>query len=142
MHSFFLAETCKYLYLLYNDTMLRGRNYVFTTEGHLFPVGAPAAFSRSITTEDGSGAEGDEEQQCDGEGMMVWEQQLWGMRRGWSALDAMVCPHADPGISMVDSTCHVLDVKMDHRFDPVVHMHHHVFFHASSSPCCHYGASA
>ena len=23
MHSFFLAETCKYLFLLYNDTFLR-----------------------------------------------------------------------------------------------------------------------
>lgn len=25
MHSFFLAETCKYLFLLYNDTFLRVR---------------------------------------------------------------------------------------------------------------------
>ena len=27
MHSFFLAETCKYLFLLYNDTFLRVRLY-------------------------------------------------------------------------------------------------------------------
>ncbi|XP_024972304.1 alpha-mannosidase I MNS5 isoform X2 [Cynara cardunculus var. scolymus] len=37
-HSFFLAETCKYLYLLFNDSALMGRNYVFTTEGHPLPV--------------------------------------------------------------------------------------------------------
>eukprot|EP00884_Botryococcus_braunii_P002291 jgi/Botrbrau1/12062/Bobra.0295s0017.1 len=39
MPSFFLAETCKYLFLLFNDT-LRGGNYVLTTEGHPIPVAA------------------------------------------------------------------------------------------------------
>ncbi|CAM8878392.1 unnamed protein product [Rhodiola kirilowii] len=33
-HSFFLAETCKYLYLLFDDSFLANQNYIFTTEGH------------------------------------------------------------------------------------------------------------
>ncbi|KAH9290761.1 hypothetical protein KI387_034878, partial [Taxus chinensis] len=37
-HSFFLAETCKYLYLLFDDTFLVDGNYVFSTEGHPLPV--------------------------------------------------------------------------------------------------------
>ncbi|XP_047972938.1 alpha-mannosidase I MNS5 isoform X2 [Salvia hispanica] len=37
-HSFFLAETCKYLYLLFDDSFLVNRNYVFTTEGHPLPI--------------------------------------------------------------------------------------------------------
>ncbi|XP_019456622.1 PREDICTED: alpha-mannosidase I MNS5 isoform X1 [Lupinus angustifolius] len=37
-HSFFLAETCKYLYLLFDDSFLLERNYIFTTEGHPLPV--------------------------------------------------------------------------------------------------------
>jgi len=39
MHSFFLAETVKYLYLLYDeDNWLCKGNYLFNTEGHIFPV--------------------------------------------------------------------------------------------------------
>nr|XP_009615084.1 alpha-mannosidase I MNS5-like [Nicotiana tomentosiformis] len=37
-HSFFLAETCKYLYLLFDDSFLLNQNYIFTTEGHPLPV--------------------------------------------------------------------------------------------------------
>lgn len=37
-HSFFLSETCKYLYLLYDDSFLDNRNYIFTTEGHPLPI--------------------------------------------------------------------------------------------------------
>ncbi|CAI5461801.1 unnamed protein product [Closterium sp. Yama58-4] len=40
-HSFFLAETCKYLYLLFDESALeRGNihNYIFSTEGHILPV--------------------------------------------------------------------------------------------------------
>ena len=37
-HSFFLAETCKYLYLLFDDSFMDGRNLVFSTEGHPLPV--------------------------------------------------------------------------------------------------------
>lgn len=43
---FFMSETvllsvfcsCKYLYLLFDDSFLVDRNYVFTTEGHPLPV--------------------------------------------------------------------------------------------------------
>ncbi|RHZ23257.1 hypothetical protein DYB37_001309 [Aphanomyces astaci] len=39
MPSYFLSETCKYLYLLFDETnFLRKANYVFTTEAHPFPV--------------------------------------------------------------------------------------------------------
>lgn len=39
MNSFFLAETCKYLYLLFDEqNFAHQRRYIFTTEGHLFPV--------------------------------------------------------------------------------------------------------
>ena len=40
--SFFLSETCKYLYLLFDtENPLHGKNserYLFTTEGHIFPI--------------------------------------------------------------------------------------------------------
>jgi len=37
MESFFLAETCKYLYLLYDpNNFLLKKNVVFSTEGHPF----------------------------------------------------------------------------------------------------------
>ncbi|XP_063797356.1 ER degradation-enhancing alpha-mannosidase-like protein 1 isoform X2 [Pseudophryne corroboree] len=41
MESFFLSETCKYLYLLFdeeNPVHLTGNKYLFTTEGHLIPL--------------------------------------------------------------------------------------------------------
>ncbi|XP_061779609.1 ER degradation-enhancing alpha-mannosidase-like protein 1 [Nerophis lumbriciformis] len=41
MESFFLSETCKYLFLLFDeDNPLHklGNKYIFTTEGHLIPV--------------------------------------------------------------------------------------------------------
>jgi mannosidase alpha-like ER degradation enhancer 2 len=39
MPSFFLSETCKYLYLLFdNDNFIHRGNYVFTTEAHPFPA--------------------------------------------------------------------------------------------------------
>ncbi|KAL0582475.1 hypothetical protein ABG067_007655 [Albugo candida] len=39
MPSFFLAETCKYLYLLFNtSSFIRNGNFVFTTEAHPFPI--------------------------------------------------------------------------------------------------------
>ena len=39
--SFFLSETCKYLYLLFdidNPINKMGEKYLFTTEGHVFPI--------------------------------------------------------------------------------------------------------
>ncbi|XP_069592289.1 ER degradation-enhancing alpha-mannosidase-like protein 1 isoform X2 [Ranitomeya imitator] len=41
MESFFLSETCKYLFLLFdeeNPLHVTGSKYLFTTEGHLIPV--------------------------------------------------------------------------------------------------------
>ncbi|XP_077864558.1 ER degradation-enhancing alpha-mannosidase-like protein 1, partial [Saccoglossus kowalevskii] len=41
MESFFLSETCKYLYLLFDeDNYLNkeGNKYIFTTEGHILPI--------------------------------------------------------------------------------------------------------
>ncbi|XP_071122942.1 ER degradation-enhancing alpha-mannosidase-like protein 1 isoform X2 [Mytilus edulis] len=41
MESFFLSETCKYLYLLFdedNHLNKHASKYVFTTEGHVFPI--------------------------------------------------------------------------------------------------------
>uniref|UniRef100_A0A8C5PVR6 alpha-1,2-Mannosidase n=1 Tax=Leptobrachium leishanense TaxID=445787 RepID=A0A8C5PVR6_9ANUR len=41
MESFFLSETCKYLYLLFdedNPVHRTGNKYLFTTEGHLVPL--------------------------------------------------------------------------------------------------------
>lgn len=41
MESFFLSETCKYLYLLFdveNPVNKRFAKYVFTTEGHILPI--------------------------------------------------------------------------------------------------------
>ncbi|XP_071984005.1 ER degradation-enhancing alpha-mannosidase-like protein 1 [Engystomops pustulosus] len=41
MESFFLSETCKYLFLLFDDenpVHATGSKYLFTTEGHLIPL--------------------------------------------------------------------------------------------------------
>ncbi len=41
MESFFLSETLKYLYLLFDtDNFVHRGNYVFNTEAHIFPVRA------------------------------------------------------------------------------------------------------
>jgi hypothetical protein len=43
MPSYFLAETCKYLYLLFdeNNFVLKDNRYLFSTESHIFPVFPP-----------------------------------------------------------------------------------------------------
>lgn len=39
MPSFFLAETCKYLYLTFDpENLIHQSNHVFTTEGHILPI--------------------------------------------------------------------------------------------------------
>lgn len=35
--SFFLAETLKYLYLMFSDEVVDLSEYVFNTEAHMFP---------------------------------------------------------------------------------------------------------
>eukprot|EP01130_Rhizamoeba_saxonica_P003267 TRINITY_DN1395_c0_g1_i3.p1 TRINITY_DN1395_c0_g1~~TRINITY_DN1395_c0_g1_i3.p1 ORF type:complete len:350 (-),score=70.91 TRINITY_DN1395_c0_g1_i3:37-1086(-) len=42
MDSFFLTETCKYLYLLFDEhNKFNSGGYIFTTEGHLLPMKQP-----------------------------------------------------------------------------------------------------
>mmetsp|Transcript_10206 Transcript_10206/g.18414 ORF Transcript_10206/g.18414 Transcript_10206/m.18414 type:complete len:167 (+) Transcript_10206:897-1397(+) len=100
MHSFFLAETCKYLYLLYNDSFLQNGNYLFTTEGHLFPLTAasPAGVDAHGEMWDGS---------------PVFDPD-WGSPGGVNALEAMVCPDPDPSKALVESVCHLHDLRADH----------------------------
>lgn len=40
MDSYFLSETCKYLYLLFDEDnqFIRAPNFIFTTEAHMFPI--------------------------------------------------------------------------------------------------------
>ncbi|RLN99257.1 hypothetical protein DYB28_013012, partial [Aphanomyces astaci] len=53
MPSYFLSETCKYLYLLFDETnFLRKANYVFTTEAHPFPVLPSAEVTPILTASD------------------------------------------------------------------------------------------
>ncbi|KAL3697129.1 hypothetical protein R1sor_011205 [Riccia sorocarpa] len=99
-HSFFLSETCKYLYLLFDDSFLKGGNYVFTTEGHPLPV------------------------------LRAWQQWLppskcspnQEMKRESkdNALDFRICPNLQwKGCRncsrRVESACHVLDNQAGHR---------------------------
>lgn len=104
-HSFFLAETCKYLYLLFDNSFLVDQNYVFTTEGHPLPVKSawherlPEA---NIPTN--------------------WTSVMGANydRRRASAMSLQVCPGIGPsseGTSshQVESVCHIPDVRADHR---------------------------
>ncbi|GAM25915.1 hypothetical protein SAMD00019534_090900 [Acytostelium subglobosum LB1] len=51
MESFFLSETCKYLYLLFDDSnMFINQSYVFNTEGHIFPMQYRFIAKDSLTT--------------------------------------------------------------------------------------------
>lgn len=102
-HSFFLAETCKYLYLLFDDTFLVERNYIFSTEGHPFPVQnswhewVPSIYK-----------EGD-----------AFINKKGKKNSFQSAMSSMLCPAVSistvQGKLRVDSACHVLDKKSNHR---------------------------
>lgn len=103
-HSFFLAETCKYLYLLFDDSFLVGRNYIFTTEGHPLPVlGAwhdrlPEAYTSANLT------------------LVRKASQV----RPVSAMAQKICPATTrstykPEIQKLESACHVPDTQNDHR---------------------------
>ncbi|KAJ6339866.1 hypothetical protein OIU77_007750 [Salix suchowensis] len=103
MHSFFLAETCKYLYLLFDDSFLVDRNYIFTTEGHPLPV------------------------------LSAWQDRLpeiyipsnWTyvkdekQTKRSSAMSLQVCPalslNAGHGEQLAESACHVPDARSDHK---------------------------
>ncbi|CAI9757476.1 unnamed protein product [Fraxinus pennsylvanica] len=96
-HSFFLSETCKYLYLLFNDSFLANQNYIFTTEGHPLPVLSswheklPEAYILSNFTSIKS------------------EEQP----KRSSAMSLQICPDAKN--ESVESACHIADTSADHR---------------------------
>ncbi|KAK9119612.1 hypothetical protein Scep_017705 [Stephania cephalantha] len=103
-HSFFLAEMCKYLYLLFDDSFLVGQNYVFTTEGHLLPVKRawherlPEAYIPSNWTS-----------------VMRVKYQA----KNASAMSLQVCPSTTSRTGVaphaVESACHVPDLRSNHR---------------------------
>ncbi|KAA8542625.1 hypothetical protein F0562_023777 [Nyssa sinensis] len=102
-HSFFLAETCKYLYLLFDDSFLVDRNYIFTTEGHPLPV------------------------------VSAWHERLpeTYIPSNWtsvkpekktkraSAMSLQVCPattlNSGQNGQQVESACHIPDTRGNHR---------------------------
>ncbi|XP_075503394.1 alpha-mannosidase I MNS5 [Primulina tabacum] len=102
-HSFFLAETCKYLYLLFDDSFLVNRNYVFTTEGHPLPILSswheklPEAYAPS-------------------NGTVI--KSVKTPRRA-SAMSLQICPAIIPNYrhnhQLLESACHVPDARADHR---------------------------
>ncbi|KAL8225671.1 hypothetical protein R6Q57_018228 [Mikania cordata] len=103
-HSFFLAETCKYLYLLFDDSPLVGRNYIFTTEGHPLPVLSdwherlPDTYTpRNMTSIKVSNAQ----------------------KKQASAMSMQVCPanllNPIHDGEKIESVCHVPDTRDDHR---------------------------
>ncbi|KAD6119337.1 hypothetical protein R6Q59_025376 [Mikania micrantha] len=103
-HSFFLAETCKYLYLLFDDSPLVGRNYIFTTEGHPLPVLSdwherlPDTYTpRNLTSIKVNNAQ----------------------KKQASAMSMQVCPanllNPRHDGQKIESVCHVPDTRDDHR---------------------------
>ncbi|KAL3512938.1 hypothetical protein ACH5RR_025655 [Cinchona calisaya] len=102
-HSFFLSETCKYLYLLFDDSFLVNRNYIFTTEGHPLPVLSswherlPEAYIPSNWT------------------YVKSEEQV----KQASAMSMRVCPATSldhgHGQQPGESACHIPDSRADHR---------------------------
>ncbi|GER47399.1 Mannosyl-oligosaccharide 1,2-alpha-mannosidase IA [Striga asiatica] len=104
-HSFFLAETCKYLYLLFNDSFLVDKNYIFTTEGHPLPIlgswheKLPEAYIPSNWTS-------------------VKDE---GRPRRASAMSLRICPAANSNCrhnnnhQSIESVCHIPDLRPDHR---------------------------
>ncbi|XP_028090483.1 alpha-mannosidase I MNS5-like isoform X3 [Camellia sinensis] len=102
-HSFFLAETCKYLYLLFDDSFLVGRNYIFTTEGHPLPV--VSAWHERLP-----------ETYIPSNWTSVKSKQK---AKRASAMSLQVCPattlKSGHGGHQVESACHILDVRNDHR---------------------------
>ncbi|KAJ6830496.1 alpha-mannosidase I MNS5 isoform X1 [Iris pallida] len=103
-HSFFLSETCKYLYLLYDDTFLADRNIIFTTEGHPLPIRSswheklPETYIPNNWTS------------LQGENQAIHA----------SAMTQQVCPAIattarECNSPVFESACHVPDVHSNHR---------------------------
>ncbi|XAR50136.1 hypothetical protein NMG60_11004382 [Bertholletia excelsa] len=102
-HSFFLAETCKYLYLLFNDSFLVDRNYIFTTEGHPLPV--VSAWHERLP-----------ETYIPSNWTLVKRQP---QAKRVSAMSLQLCPakflNSGQSNEQVESACHIPDVREDHR---------------------------
>ncbi|XP_043704893.1 alpha-mannosidase I MNS5 isoform X2 [Telopea speciosissima] len=104
-HSFFLAETCKYLYLLFDDSFLVNKNFIFTTEGHPLPVRSdwheklPEIYTPTNWT--------------------CIKNEKQGKRA--SAMSLQICPadilspRRGNYVHGVESICHVPDSRADHR---------------------------
>ncbi|CAI7748696.1 unnamed protein product [Closterium sp. NIES-53] len=132
-HSFFLAETCKYLYLLFDESALeRGNihNYIFSTEGHILPVlpqwhhsppdhqTSPEGQTSGVSSRKGGCSGG-----CRANGHVGSTTE----QRGASAMDRMVCHNFQYDWSRSsqqqqqqqqqreESICHVPDIRPDHR---------------------------
>lgn len=108
-HSYFLAETCKYLYLLFDHKpFLRGREYVFTTEGHILPL----VLSRAPTTVPVTVDEKPREGTCRPINLDDHKISYMSLRMcpNW-AMDA----RTSRSVSGVESICHVPDGLPDHR---------------------------
>ncbi|KAF5957431.1 hypothetical protein HYC85_004656 [Camellia sinensis] len=94
---------CKYLYLLFDDSFLVGRNYIFTTEGHPLPV--VSAWHERLP-----------ETYIPSNWTSVKSKQK---AKRASAMSLQVCPattlKSGHGGQQVESACHILDVRNDHR---------------------------
>ncbi|CAH9095875.1 unnamed protein product [Cuscuta epithymum] len=103
-HSFFLSETCKYLYLLFDDSFLVNQNYIFTTEGHPLPVLNTwhDRLSKAYLPSNQTSFKGQ------------------GRRKRSSAMSQQICPatmlsHHEENYPHLESACHVPDMVADHR---------------------------
>ncbi|AAD45990.1 Similar to gb/U04299 mannosyl-oligosaccharide alpha-1,2-mannosidase from Mus musculus. ESTs gb/R84145 and gb/AA394707 come from this gene [Arabidopsis thaliana] len=102
-HSFFLAETCKYLYLLFDDSFVAKRNYIFTTEGH--PIQVVSSWHEKLPETYFSG------------NWTLSKSGAWESRA--SALSLQVCPlislNSRHPEQQRESACHVLDEQINHK---------------------------
>ncbi|KAL0440841.1 UNVERIFIED_CONTAM: Alpha-mannosidase I MNS5 [Sesamum radiatum] len=114
-HSFFLAETCKYLYLLFDDSFLVNKNYIFTTEGHPLPILSswherlPEAYLPVI------GHPLREKVQYAIAPLIRSEEQ----QKRASAMSLRICPASTLNCRNshppLESVCHIPDARSDHR---------------------------
>lgn len=103
-HSFFLSETCKYLYLLFDDTFLVNQNYIFTTEGHPLPIRSswheklPKMYIASNNTS-----------------MKTRNQAIRVSAMTLQLCPAMATSVGGNNVPIFESACHVSDVHANHR---------------------------
>ncbi|GAQ84904.1 Glycosyl hydrolase family 47 [Klebsormidium nitens] len=110
-HSYFLSETCKYLYLLFDPhppPFLRNKQFVFTTEGHILPLGFSRVPLRAPLT-------AVVKPPCDTcQTINLDEHKI-------SYMSLRVCPNwaidsrTFKSLGGVESICHIPDGSPDHR---------------------------